>query len=299
MYRVYYKADADKTKELIDAFVNMKHGDLVTSDPDKKSQFKLVPPVLGDQVTFYDEQMNKIADLVVGDLGPDYRSNYVLKPGSNDIYEVSENLKNLFETQLAAVRSKAIFSAAPETFTSVTIKDAKMNTGVALNRVEGAWQGTGPGGAGLQLSTAQVDTFLSSLGSVNANSFVDKIAPSMRPEEQPAKPTNPDDPYGFKNPTLEIDFTTSDNVNHTLIIGNADGTTSYAMADGRTDDVFKISNTTLTSIRPTPDQLEGKPSATQASPIATQGAPLPPSSQGVAVPSSPPIPAPPPPGSGG
>jgi hypothetical protein len=294
--RIFYKADADKVKAMIDAFVTMKHGELVTSDPNKKTQFKVVAPVLGTEVTFYDDQMNKLADLVVGDMGPDYRSTFVVRQGSNDIYQVPTNIKMMFETNLMSVRSKSIFDAAPETIMSVNLKDYGLKTQISLNRTEGVWQGSDAQGTALQLSTAQVDNFLSAIGTLAANSFVDKNAPPSRPQTPPV-PTNPEDPYGFAAPTLEIQFTTSDNVTHSIIVGKAEGTTSYAYADGRTDDLFKLSNTMIATIRPTVEQLAGH---VNAQPVGAGAKPVQaPSSPAHAVPAPPPSPPPPPPGGGG
>jgi len=67
-----------------------------------------------------------------------------------------------------------------------------------------------------------------------------------------------EDPYGLAKPAVEIQFTTSDNVTHTLTIGKSEGTTFYAVADGRVNDVFRLSSSVVKSIRPTPESLKGE-----------------------------------------
>jgi hypothetical protein len=252
-YRIFFKADPEKVKTMLDAFVNMKQGQLVTANPDMQTQFKVLN-LLGTEVVFYDEQMNKLADLVIGDMGSDYQSSYVKKPDSDEIFQVPSRLKMMFETNLLMVRDRAIFSAAPETITSVDINNISTGTGISLSRVEGAWQGTDSQGQKLDIGAKKVDDFLVALGSLSANSFVDLNAPT-----NPAAQQNPEDPYGFKTPTFEIRLTTSDNVTHTLTVGKNEGIIYYAIVDGKTQDVFKVSETTMNTITPAADALKPEP----------------------------------------
>ena len=140
-------------------------------------------------------------------------------------------------------------------------------TGLNLSRVEGAWQGTDSQGQKLDIGTKSVDDFLVALGSLSVSSFVDVTAPV-----NPAEQQNPEDPYGFVAPTFEITFTTSDNVTHRLTVGKKEGTVYYAFADGKTMDVFKVSETTISSITPAADALKPSPedqtSTAQPEPVA-------------------------------
>jgi hypothetical protein len=270
-YRLFFKADPEKVKAMVDAFVDMKQGQLVTANPDMKSQFKVLN-ILGVEVVLYDEQMNKLADLIVGNVGSDYQSTYVRKPDSDEIFQVPSRLQMTFETNLLMVRDRTVFTAAPETITSVAIKDTSAGTGLNLSRVEGAWQGTDSQGQKLEIGTKNVDDFLVALGSLSVSSFVDVTAPV-----NPAEQQNPEDPYGFMSPTFEITFTTSDNVTHSLIVGKKEGTVYYAFADGKTMDVFKISETTISTITPAADALKPSPedqtSTAQPEPVAPPSAP--------------------------
>ena len=252
-YRSFYKADPDTVKKMIDAFVNLKRGELVTTDESKQSQLKVLNNIVGTEVVFYDEQMNKLAHLIIGEAGPGFKSCFVRQPDSNEIYKVSENLKIIFETNLMSLRDKKIFTAAPETFMSLKIVDHENNSEINLSRVEGQWKGTDGEGNTLELSAEKVDDLLNAVGSLSANSFVDPNDPMRLYSEK-----SEEDPYGLAKPVAEIQFTTSDNVSHTLTIGKSEGTTFYAVADGRINDVFRLSSSVVKSIRPTPQSLKGE-----------------------------------------
>lgn len=261
-YRAFYKADPDKVKNMLNAIANLKHGNLVTSNPEKKSIFGVLSSLVGTEIVLYDEQMNKLASLILGNAGSAFQSCYVRLPDSNDIYEVSENLKMIFEQSLLAVRDKSIFRVAPESITSFSLKDYEMKNEINLTKSEGVWHGTDGKGNVLELGVDKVDTLLSNVGNLSANSFVDPNDILTHPEN---RKKDKEDPYGFSSPTLEIKFTTTDNVTHTLTVGKLEGTISYAYADGRIQDVFRLSNTSISDIRPSPQSLKGEPKANQLS----------------------------------
>jgi hypothetical protein len=260
-YRAFFKADSDKVQAMVDAIVNLKHGQLVTSDPTKKSQFGVLNTIVGTEIMMFDDQMNKVADIIIGNPGGGFQSVFVRLPDSDDIYEVASNLKMIFETSLLAIRDKTVFKAAPETIMSVDMKNNEAKTDISLSRIEGIWKGTNAEGGSLELAADKVDSLLSSLGSLSANSFVDE---SMR-QRPPQPELNEQDPYGLLSPTTEVSFTTSDNVTHTLTVGRLEGTVYYAIADGNMSDVFKLSNTVVNGVRPSAEQLKGAPNAAQIS----------------------------------
>jgi hypothetical protein len=256
-FRRFYKAKTDPVTAMIDAMIGLRHGDLVTSDKEQQAQLGVLNDIVGMEVTFYDQNMNKLAAIIIGANDTSYSSCYVRLPGVPDednIYQVPVSLKRTFTQTLEMLRDPAIFSAAPETVMSYTVTDHEKGTGLRLQRTEGVWQGTDSEGSQLSLDPAKVDDLLDQLSRLSANSFVN-------PEEQRRMPPPDDetwneaDPYGILAPTVEIEFTTADNVTGKLVVGRLEGTTYYAATSDDLNDVFKVSMNVIDNLRPLPSTL--------------------------------------------
>jgi hypothetical protein len=201
--------------------------------------------LVGIEVIAYDNEMNKIAEIIIGGSGAAFSSTYVRKPDQDEIYEVPSNLTAIYGTNLMMLRDRNIFQAAPETITAVAITDNVGDGTVTLTRSEGAWSGVDANGASFEIDPAKVDTILSTLGNLSANSFVDPSQPPRFTEE-------PDydemDPYKLTTPNVVISFQTADNVTHTLIVGRLQGSTYFCALADNLSDVFRISKTTIDAL---------------------------------------------------
>jgi hypothetical protein len=248
---------------MVDSIVNLKRGQLVTSDPEKQTSLKVLNHIVGTEVILYNQEMNELADLIIGDRGAAFSSCYVRASDEDGVYEVEEQLKMIFGTTLENLRDRTIFQAAPETITSVALRDNRSGNEVHFVRSEGIWEATDTGGNAIELDAAKVDDLMTALGSLSANSFPDTSRPPMPPSED--QEWDESDPWGLMSPTAEIEFTTSDNVTHRLLVGRQEGSTFYAVADGRSDDVFKVSKTTVDGLLPTPDSLAPSEGAEEGS----------------------------------
>jgi hypothetical protein len=244
-YRTFYKADADKVSQMLNALVDMPQGQLVTSDQTKQSSLGVLSALVGIEVIAYDNEMNKIAEIIIGGSGAAFSSTYVRKPNQDEIYEVPSNLSMIYGTNLMMLRDRNIFQASPETITAVAITDNVGDGTVTLTRSEGAWSGVDANGASFEIDPAKVDTILSTLGNLSANSFVDPSQPPRFTEE-------PDydemDPYKLTTPNVVISFQTADNVTHTLIVGRLQGSTYFCALADNLSDVFRISKTTIDAL---------------------------------------------------
>ena len=251
-FRLFYKADPDKVGQMVDAIVNMPQGQLVTGDTSKQSTLGVLGPIVGIEVIAYDAQMNELADIIIGNQGAGMSSTYVRKPDQDQVYEVPQNLAMIFGINIMSLRDRNIFTAAPETINTVSIRNNSTGNIISLSRSEGSWAGTDAEGNQLDLDAAKLDSLLGTLGTLSANSFVDPNQPPRPPAEEVWDEA---DPYMMLTPNAVISFTTADGAAHTLIVGRLQGTTYYCAVENNLFDVFRISKTTIDSLTPTPEAL--------------------------------------------
>ncbi len=252
-FRTFFKADSSKVETMLDTIADLPQGQLVTEDSSKHSTLGVLNAIVGIEVTLYDDQMNELAALVIGNQGAAFSTTYVRKPEEDAIYEVPGALQMTFGTRLINMRDREIFQSPPETITSVQIDDRANGFITALSRSEGAWISTDSEGNTLELDAEKVDNLLQQLGTLNAMSYVDRSEPPRpRPEDETF---DENDPYGLMEPLAVIQFTTTDNVTHTLHVGRLESSAYYCAADGNLGDVFKVSNTTINAIRAEPESL--------------------------------------------
>ncbi|MFH1676715.1 MAG: DUF4340 domain-containing protein, partial [bacterium] len=252
-YRMFYRADKDKVEELIKAIIELKKGQLITTNKEKQSTFKVLGNIVGTEVKIYDQNSNIVGDIILGDQGSTMMSTYVRVPDSDEIREVPGALKMIFKQTLMNLRDKKVFEAPPETISSVTTSNNKINAGFTLARVEGAWLGKDNQGNELKPDAEKMDDLLEKINSMSVNQYVDFSDPRMRsglPEG-----TDENDPWGLLNPTITLEFTTSDGKTQKLYIGREEGTTFYAATDANMNDIFKLSSTIVEGISPDPSTL--------------------------------------------
>jgi len=252
-FRVFHRADADKVQLMLDAMVELPSGQVVTSTADDKMKMKLgvSNAIVGIEVVCYDAQMNKVADIMIGNSVEAYSATLISKPDSDEIRQVPGRLEATFGTSLIMLRDKKIFNSTPQSITSVAIQDITGPNSFDLSRSEGAWVGAGAQGNPLDLDAAKVDNLLSALGTLSANSFVDPNDP-RRP---PVDTENEQDPYGLLSPNKTIEFRTTGNETLKLIVGKLEGTTYYAAVANNLEDIFKVSKISIESVSPDPATL--------------------------------------------
>lgn len=262
-FRTFYKADPDKVEGMVESIAELQRGRLVTSDPEKQTQLKVLNHIVGTEVIFYNQEMNQVADLIIGDHGAAFSSCYVRASEEDEVYEVQEQLKMIFGTTVENLRDRTIFQAAPETITTVAIHDHNTGNELSFIRSEGIWEATDASGSSIELDAAKVDDLMTALGSLSANSFPDTSRPPMPPGED--EEWDESDPWGLMNPVADVEFTTSDNVPHSLVVGRQEGSTYYAVADGRFNDVFKVSKPTVDGLLPSAESLAPSEGAVEIS----------------------------------
>lgn len=113
------KAEKMGTDQIANVAHNLTVGDIISSNPDKQMLFQ-VDTIMGRTIEFYrDDQM--LGSLVIGKPGSDFRSTYVRKPESNDVYLTSAPLSRLVDRNARAFRDKVISPIDTATITSVDI----------------------------------------------------------------------------------------------------------------------------------------------------------------------------------
>ncbi len=252
-FRRFYKADIDKLQPMIDAILEMETGQIATSSPEEQSTLGVLSKIVGTEVVMYDQQMNELASVIIGNQGLGMATTFVRRPESDDIYEIRGNLSMIFGNDLVTMRDREIFEDAPETIASVEVQDNEEGFFYTLTRGEGIWTGVTTDGTELELDTAKVDSLLSTLGSLSANSFVDPSRPPMPPPEEEG--WDETDPWGMFNPNVVVTYTTVDGETHEITVGRVEGTTYYAYEGVDIMDAFRISKTYVDNISPDPAML--------------------------------------------
>lgn len=253
MWRRFYRSKEEMVDNMIEQIIGLRHTQLVTSDVDKKTEFKVLNNIVGLEIFVYDQGMNTLASIIIGDHDPAFTSCYVRVPDEDDIYKVSGALKRAFGTSLEYIRDPRIFYASPETVIAYSLVDRDRGSEYELARVEGIWRGTDADGVEFDLGAQEVDDLLDQIGQLNSSSFVDKSRPPTPPPDD--ETWDEMDPYGILHPTIEVEFTTSDGVSHALRIGRKEGTSYYAATEDDMNDIFRISMSVVDTLRPTPEML--------------------------------------------
>jgi len=241
-FRTFFKADPEKVNQMLNALADMPQGQLVTSDTTKQSTLGVMSALVGIEVVAYDNEMNKLAEIIIGGQGAGLSSTYVRKPDEDETYEVPSNLTVIYGTNLMMLRDRNIFQAAPETITALEVQDNEGDGTISLTRSEGSWTGVDANGASFDIDPAKVDNILTAVGNLSANSFVDPTQPPRFTEEEDYDEM---DPYKLTTPNVVISFETADNVSHTLIVGRLQGSTYFCALSNNMGDAFRISKTTI------------------------------------------------------
>lgn len=244
-YRTFYKADPEKVNQMLVALADMPQGQLVTGDTEKHSSLGVLSSLVGIEVIAYDAQMNKLAQIIIGNQGGGMSSTYVRKPDEDEVYQVPGNLTMHYGINLMMLRDRNIFRTSPEAIMSVDVQDSEGDGTISLTRSEGAWTAIDETGAEFEVDPAKVDSLLGTLGNLSANSFVDPSRPPQFTEEEDYDET---DPYKLTTPNAVISFTTADNVSKTLIVGRLQGSTYYCALEENPGDVFRVSKTTIDAL---------------------------------------------------
>lgn len=253
-YRTFYIAKPDMVSSMIDEIIGLRHGNVVTSDPGKHTQFKVLNNIVGTEVILHDQSMNVLASLIIGDMDYASQTTYVRSPDEDEVYRVSSSLSMQLRSTLVQLRDTHIFNVPPESISAYNLTDHETGMTLRLAKEEGIWHGYDTNNVEIPLDIEKVDNILETVGSLAANSFIDPNDPSQRPVIDESESTT-GDPWGLLQPTAVVTFTTADNQSYTLNIGSETGTTYFVNTDRDLNDICRVSSANIDKLRPAPEFL--------------------------------------------
>ncbi len=129
------RADMMVLEQIANIASNLTVGEIISSNPEKQMLFQ-VDTLLGKRVSFY-RDTKALGELIVGKAGSDFRSTYVRKPESNDVYLAGMALTRFFDRSARGYRDKVVapLDSAKMTMIDVKGKDFEYN----LIRIDSIW----------------------------------------------------------------------------------------------------------------------------------------------------------------
>jgi hypothetical protein len=220
-----YPADETFTEDILSKVSEFKTDNLISDKPEKQSLFEVDSS--GIEAKFSDSSGNLIAHFFVGKMGTDYRSGYVRKADSNNVYIMDGNLRSMFGKESGEWRDKTIFDFSSGNVTKVTLASEAEKILLQLDVESNEWKLIEPEAANAKKDV--VDGILNSLSALKANDFADK---------KELKEYDLDEPKSLVSADL------NDGTSKTLFIGKEESGKYYVKrADQET--VFQVSKYTI------------------------------------------------------
>ncbi len=240
----YYRADETLVADgILNAIKDLKREELVSSDPENKTQFQVLNSIVGIDVTAEDAEGNVLAHFIIGKAADMMStSNYVRKADEDDIYEVRQALQNMFGRPFNAWRDKTMFY-----FDATGITEFKL-TGttdgdLTFNKdADGVWQGEE--GITWPVDTAKVGEAVEQMSLLKATDFAGAY---VKPEDT-----------GLENPTKRV-IATGLEGSYQLIIGTLTDDGKYYCSVNDDNTVWMVLESDIKQVFLDRDSLEQKP----------------------------------------
>ncbi len=232
------RADNNTVSNIANLAHNLTVGDIISSNPEKQMLFE-VDTLIGRTVTFY-RDTQELGRLIVGKAGSDFRSTYVRKSDSKDVYLATTAIARLVDRPASGYRDKAVHALDAGAISSIIVKSTDAE--YQLNRLDSLWvindakSGTAPADAN---KAAAYATMLSTL---RINDFVDPV------EAQGVSFTSDAD-----HVTIAL---TSGSAVEIQLISKDTTTKSYYLRTSADPDLFTVPEHVRNNIMKKPDDLK-------------------------------------------
>ncbi|HIE27013.1 TPA: DUF4340 domain-containing protein [Candidatus Poribacteria bacterium] len=220
-----YPADKKFVEDVLSKVSEFKTDNLISDKPEKQSIFEVDSS--GIEAKFSDSSGNLIAHFFVGKMGTDYRSGYVRKADSNEVYIMDGNLRSMFGKESGEWRDKTIFNFSSGNVTKLTIVSEEGKIILQLDTENNKWKLIEPEAANAKKDV--VERILNTLSALKANNFAEKKELKE---------------YGLDEPKSLVSADLNDGTSKTLFIGKEESGKYYVKrADQET--VFLVSKYTI------------------------------------------------------
>jgi hypothetical protein len=162
-----FPADTSAVGNLLRAVEKGRSQGIASTNPDKRGLFQV--DSTGVHVTV-SAGGKTAADFVLGKMGRDFTTSYVLPAGSKNVVLVRGMNRNLF-ARPRGFRDATLLHFEPDAVAGVTVSSPDVNWD--LTRTDSTWTVTLPGQSAVAADQQKVDQTLRSLGTFTADGFVD------------------------------------------------------------------------------------------------------------------------------
>lgn len=171
-----YRGDAARIRGAIGTLVSLPKGVVVSRNAENQREYRVDDPT-GLHVRLFGKGDAALADLVIGNSGPDLNGTYLRLAGSDEVLLVSRPLLGVFSPAAKDWRQRRFWSFPPDDVASVSIDDRGRKT--VLTRDEAAADGwrssTGLDGKGAAV-VPDPKALASAAISISADAFPDEDA---------------------------------------------------------------------------------------------------------------------------
>jgi hypothetical protein len=211
-------------------FGQFPRGVVVSNNPELQMNYQVVDGI-GLTVRLYDDEGNKMVDVVIGKRSPDMSSNYVRVDGSNDVMLTDRVIDDMFATAVAKWRDNTIWRVDPEGIEKVSVWRPKGSYEIAKDE-KGNWFFVEP--KGKTIDQEKVKNLVGHLSLLHAAGFASK-----------------DDPMSsFKHPAMKLSLDLKGGDRLYLELGGSNNLGQhYARVEG-SDQVYLIEGTFLPNLIP-------------------------------------------------
>ena len=162
------RADQMVLAQIANIASNLTVGDIISSNPEKQMLFQ-VDTLMGKRVTFFRDSQ-ELGQLVVGKAGGDFRSTYVRKPESSDVYLAQSALSRFFDRPARGYRDRIVAPLDTSRINRIEIASKEFN--YSLVRLDSIWSVTGDKTPTFVADHGKAQQILGLLGNLRVADFV-------------------------------------------------------------------------------------------------------------------------------
>ncbi|MFQ6040431.1 MAG: DUF4340 domain-containing protein, partial [Candidatus Poribacteria bacterium] len=203
-----YPADKKFVEDILSKVSEFKTDNLISDKPEKQSLFEVDSS--GIEAKFSGSSGDLLAHFFVGKMGTDYRSGYVRKADSNNVYIMDGNLRSMFGKESGEWRDKTIFEFTSGNVTKLTLVSEEEKVLLQLDAENNEWKLIEPEAANAKKDI--VEGILNTLSALKANDFAEKKELKE---------------YGLDEPKSLVSADLNDGTSKTLFIGKEESGKYY------------------------------------------------------------------------
>jgi len=166
----WFPVTPEDIRDVLDFFDDLTPAEVIAHGKNKLAKFELTDEQALKVELARSPEDNNPYKIYLGKTGPDFRSTYAVKPGSDTIFLIADNKNSFFQREPKEWRDRYPFREKPEAINKFTIESAKERFTLARNK-EGLWEFIYPGD--IKADSETVSNFLSRMTNLVSISLVD------------------------------------------------------------------------------------------------------------------------------